>query len=153
MNPRLSLAAIAAWLAVSAAVADVVVMKNGEQITGKVTRFEHGERSLANSHFVVEVDGKEREIPLFKIDTVTFDTATQAKPERGAGTNVAGRSSPEADGPPAKSPPRGEKDSENGGYWLSSTGKRHNSSCRYYKSSKGHACGPKDGVACKSCGG
>lgn len=39
-----------------------------------------------------------------------------------------------------------------GGYKLSTTGKRHNSRCRYY-SSAGRACGPTEGVACKVCGG
>ncbi len=34
---------------------------------------------------------------------------------------------------------------------ISSTGKRHNSSCRYFGSGK--PCGSKDGVACKICGG
>lgn len=34
---------------------------------------------------------------------------------------------------------------------ISSTGKRHNSGCRYYGS--GRSCGPGDGVACKICGG
>lgn len=34
---------------------------------------------------------------------------------------------------------------------ISSTGKRHNSGCRYY--GKGSACGPAAGVACKICGG
>ena len=36
-------------------------------------------------------------------------------------------------------------------YSLSSTGKRHNSNCRYFGSGK--PCGPNDGVACKVCGG
>lgn len=36
-------------------------------------------------------------------------------------------------------------------YSLSTTGKRHNSGCRYYGSSK--SCGPTDGVPCKICGG
>lgn len=36
-------------------------------------------------------------------------------------------------------------------YSLSSSGKRHNSSCRYFGS--GSACAPTDGVACKICGG
>jgi len=40
------------------------------------------------------------------------------------------------------------------GYWrTSSSGKRHNSSCRYYGTSKGGTCGPNDGIACKICGG
>ena len=36
-------------------------------------------------------------------------------------------------------------------YTISSTGKRHNSRCRYYK--VGTQCGPNQGVACKICGG
>ncbi len=36
-------------------------------------------------------------------------------------------------------------------YVISSTGKRHNSSCRYFSS--GRACGPNDGIPCKICGG
>jgi hypothetical protein len=36
-------------------------------------------------------------------------------------------------------------------YTISSTGKRHNSRCRYYGS--GRPCGPTDGIACKVCGG
>jgi hypothetical protein len=46
----------------------------------------------------------------------------------------------------------GEKDTA--GYWLTtSSSKRHNSKCRYYKTSKGRPCGPNDGTACKVCGG
>lgn len=38
-------------------------------------------------------------------------------------------------------------------YWISSTGKRHNSSCRYFKNCKGRL-GDKDtGIACRICGG
>ncbi len=40
------------------------------------------------------------------------------------------------------------------GFWLtSSSKKRHNSSCRYYKNSTGSECGQNDGIPCKSCGG
>jgi FtsZ-binding cell division protein ZapB len=39
-------------------------------------------------------------------------------------------------------------------YWITtSSGVRHNSSCRYYQNSKGRACGPNEGRACKICGG
>ena len=147
MISRRSLAAIAAWLAVSAAAADVIVMKTGEQITGKVTRFERGKTSLANSHFLVNVDGEEQEIPLFKIDTVTFDGVAAAPPA------ASPRPLPAAGLPPAKSAPGREADSNGGAYCLSSSGKRHNSSWRYYGSSKCRSCGPRDGVACKICGG
>lgn len=41
-----------------------------------------------------------------------------------------------------------------GSHWMtSSSGKRHNSGCRYFRTSKGRPCGPSDGVACKICGG
>ena len=39
-----------------------------------------------------------------------------------------------------------------GAYRLTSTGKRHNSRCRYF-SSAGRACSATEGVACKICGG
>lgn len=39
------------------------------------------------------------------------------------------------------------------GYWLSSTGKRHNKSCRYYGTGRGRPCAPNEGVPCKLCGG
>lgn len=39
------------------------------------------------------------------------------------------------------------------GYWISSTGKRHNSGCRYYQTSKGRPGNSDEGVPCKICGG
>ena len=45
-------------------------------------------------------------------------------------------------------------DVKTAGFWLtSSSKKRHNSSCRYYKTSNGSVCGAKDGIPCKVCGG
>jgi hypothetical protein len=38
-----------------------------------------------------------------------------------------------------------------GSFTMSSTGKRHNSGCRYFGS--GRTCGSTDGIACKICGG
>jgi len=38
-------------------------------------------------------------------------------------------------------------------FWISSTGKRHNSHCRYYGTSKGSAGTATQGTACKVCGG
>jgi hypothetical protein len=38
-------------------------------------------------------------------------------------------------------------------YWMSSTGKRHNSNCRYFGVGNGHPCSAQEGVACKICGG
>jgi hypothetical protein len=34
-----------------------------------------------------------------------------------------------------------------------SSGKRHNSSCRYYGTTKGRPCGKDEGIPCKVCGG
>ncbi|MFC1596577.1 thermonuclease family protein [Planctomycetota bacterium] len=48
----------------------------------------------------------------------------------------------------------GVADEPSGDFWLtSSSGVRHNSSCRYYKKSNGSPCGPDAGTACKVCGG
>ena len=38
-------------------------------------------------------------------------------------------------------------------YWITKGGKRHNSTCKYYKKTKGRPCGPSEGVPCKLCGG
>lgn len=39
-------------------------------------------------------------------------------------------------------------------HWLtSSSGKRHNRSCRYFQVSKGRPCAANEGTACKVCGG
>ena len=39
-------------------------------------------------------------------------------------------------------------------YWFSTTsGKRHNSRCRYFSTTEGRRCGPEEGKACKLCGG
>jgi hypothetical protein len=52
------------------------------------------------------------------------------------------------------SPNDSTKESGDSGHWLTaSSNKRHNSGCKYYKSSKGRPCGPNDGTPCKICGG
>lgn len=43
------------------------------------------------------------------------------------------------------------KPTAGGSFTMSSTGKRHNSGCRYFGT--GRTCGPTDGIACKICGG
>jgi hypothetical protein len=48
-------------------------------------------------------------------------------------------------------PTQGADSSSGLSYSRSSTGKRHNSRCRYY--TPGSPCGPSDGVPCKICGG
>jgi hypothetical protein len=48
-------------------------------------------------------------------------------------------------------PTQGAEPASGLSYSRSSTGKRHNSRCRYY--TPGNPCGPSDGVPCKICGG
>ena len=39
-------------------------------------------------------------------------------------------------------------------HWMTiSSSKRHNKNCRYFKNSSARLCGPRDGIACKICGG
>ena len=53
-----------------------------------------------------------------------------------------------------KESPQNQKQTQpENGFWISKTGKRHNSSCRYYMKSKGHMGAKNEGVACKICGG
>jgi len=76
--------------------------------------------------------------------------AENAKLRRAQTTGQSGAAGP----PPVSrpSPTASEPTKESGlSYSRSSTGKRHNSRCRYYSS--GGSCGPSDGVACKICGG
>ena len=44
-------------------------------------------------------------------------------------------------------------DMENDEHWLSGSGRRHNSSCRYFKTGNGRLCTEKEGTPCKVCGG
>ena len=64
---------------------------------------------------------------------------------------ASGQPTPLSQGAETTAPADTPKES---GYWMTnSSHKRHNQNCRYYKNSKGHVCGPNDGVACKICGG
>jgi len=59
--------------------------------------------------------------------------------------------SPKSSGESFRAP---QQDNTDTGYWCTkSSNKRHNPSCRYYKTSNGRPCGPNDGIACKLCGG
>lgn len=58
-----------------------------------------------------------------------------------------GASSLTPSSPPPSSPPAVAR----GSFTISSTGKRHNSGCRYFGT--GRSCGSTEGIACKICGG
>ena len=69
----------------------------------------------------------------------------------GSAKTSQGSAEPKAATPTASTSSATANSSE---FWLtSSSKKRHNSSCRYYKTSNGSACGPSDGTPCKICGG
>ena len=125
----------AVLLAVVAAFgADTITTTNGEKILGEVVGFERNPSDMKKSWFVIKADGKRKYIVLDEIEGVDFG---------GAGGTVESN-------PPNQVKAEAPTD---GAWWLSSSGKRHNSGCRYFKTSKGRACGAGDGVACKVCGG
>ena len=68
--------------------------------------------------------------------------------ERAAG-EVRGEKGAAVDEEAAKVKP----DNENDEHWLSGSGKRHNSSCRYFKTGNGRICTESEGVPCRVCGG
>jgi len=59
-----------------------------------------------------------------------------------------------AESKPAQKPEQKQEQTVEKKYWMTnSSSKRHNSGCRYFENSKGHYCGPNDGIPCKICGG
>ena len=53
----------------------------------------------------------------------------------------------------AVSPASGHASPVQGMFWLTESGKRHNSACRFYKKPKGKPCGSNEGTPCGTCGG
>ena len=46
-----------------------------------------------------------------------------------------------------------QEQSQSGGFWISNTGKRHNSGCRWFRTSAGRDGSANEGSPCKVCGG
>lgn len=77
--------------------------------------------------------------------------ALLAQPAR---TGSAATASAEPSGRSEGTTLAGQEAEQSTGYWLtSSSNKRHNRNCRYFKNSNGRPCGATDGIACKICGG
>lgn len=135
------------------AAADSITLKSGEVLVGKVQSFEANHTASHSSRFVIEVDDETRIIPLHKIDSITFDGGDPggqrvAPPPTPASARIGRSPQAAAAVTPSASP------EASGEHWLTtSSHKRHNSSCRYYKTGKGRPCGPTEGTACKVCGG
>jgi hypothetical protein len=141
----------AAVVAIAPAIGDTITMKSGDTIRGTVRQFRHNHHSTASSAFVIEIDGEDQAIPLHKIETITFEPRAQ----QAAATSGMG-SSPQTSArtPRASAGAASESESDGGAYWLTtSSRKRHNEKCRYYKTTNGRSCGPNDGIPCKVCGG
>ena len=81
--------------------------------------------------------------------------ASHAETSTGNATGQSGIPSQRADGPATINPPAAASNNQQEtGYWMTtSSHKRHNSKCRYYKTSNGRSCGPDEGIPCKICGG
>lgn len=133
------------------AVADTIKLKSGKTIVGAVHDFETGKTPDAAA-FVVLVDGEHRTIPAAEVETIRFShgvgthrTPVESSVSGGARTPTARKSGvAEAD----------ETPSGGGSHWLTtSSRKRHNERCRYYKTGNGRPCGPDEGIPCKICGG
>jgi regulator of replication initiation timing len=78
----------------------------------------------------------------------TSQNSVNSQPQTSSTTNLSGGEKPAAT---SRQP---IPDNATQGYWMTnSSGKRHNSSCRYFHTSNGHPCGPNDGIPCKICGG
>jgi hypothetical protein len=148
-----SLASVAVMVAAATAIGDTITMKSGETLRGTVRQFRHNHHATASSAFVVDVDGEEQSIPLHKIETITFERPAQPTAQAGVAGAIAPRKSQPRQ-PVAMPSETTESESDSGAYWLTtSSRKRHNEKCRYYKTSKGRSCGPNEGVPCGVCGG
>lgn len=77
--------------------------------------------------------------------------AENASLRKQLGAAIATEGIPAAEKKPAEIQPA--KILPEGTRWVTSTGKRHNSKCRYYGKGEGHTAKPGEGVACKVCGG
>ena len=83
-------------------------------------------------------------LPIMKHSLVVVLVVTLAALTAGAGFSVQNTPLPR---------PVLEVAAENTHWITTKSGVRHNKTCRWHKTSKGRACGPSEGWACKKCGG
>jgi Ssp1 endopeptidase immunity protein Rap1a len=104
------------------------------------------EPATARSAQTADPDGMVREVtpPPGLIGTDWSENDSSANAGKRAGGKAAGQRKTTAE----------SNDQQSLTYWLtSSSNKRHNSSCRWYRASHGRPCGADEGIPCKICGG
>jgi len=149
--------AVAATLALVAAVAVAaqvtLELKSGSTIKGELLNWD-GEQATIKTEFGEFTLAKSQLSERAMVESLRRDNAALRDQLAGAVTRPAAPpvvpsipSGAAGFAAPVSVAPAG------GGYWISSTGKRHNANCRYYQTSKGRPGSPGEGVACKVCGG
>lgn len=148
-----------------------LALVGGDSITGTVSGVKDGEVSVITDYGVIRVPVTKLTDDSRKMLGISADanvaqlekriTELEALVERLRAENAQLRSQP-APAPSAILPLTGgggtskvtpSQPAQAGGYWISSTGKRHNARCRFFGTSKGRSGSATDGVACKVCGG
>lgn len=147
----------------------------GDTITGKVSGVQDGQVSVVTDYGAIRVpiaklteaskktlgiQGETNVAQLQKkvsdlevlVEKLRTENAQLRRQMTAAPTGGATGIQPLTGGTSVKPSPGGTAP-KNGGYWISSTGKRHNANCRYYATSKGRGGSATEGVACKICGG
>jgi hypothetical protein len=144
----------------------------GDSITGVVGGVKDGELSLITDYGVIRVPVTKLTEDSRKKLRISADANVaqlekrvaelEALVERLRAENAQLRRQPRPTPPPNQVQPltgdettkvAPSQPAQAGGYWISSTGKRHNSRCRFYATSKGRSGSATEGVACKFCGG
>jgi hypothetical protein len=178
MKPTHSLFAAIVWLAVAAfgfgqeaaTTKATIKLVSGEVMTGTPGAVRDGSLSLTTEYGPIRIPvdklspetktklgiGKEVDAEGLRTrireleDLVARLREENANLRRGAAPAIQPAVSGAAAGASATSTPPSATDG--GGYRISSSGKRHNSRCRYFNSA-GRAGSANEGVACKICGG
>lgn len=146
-----------------------IKLTSGETMTGKVGGIKEGSVSLVTDYGVVRIPVEkiseesrkklnvqpESEDSKLKARVTELEALVATLREENAILRKKGATG--TPGTPAAKPETAKTSTADAGvtavtYQLSSSGKRHNSRCRYFKSS-GEPCGPHDGEPCKVCGG
>ena len=147
-----------------------IKLTSGETMTGKVGGIKDESVSLMTDYGVVRIPvdkiseesrqklniQPESDVSKLKSRVTELEALVATLREENANLRKKGASgTPATPGTQATPKPEAAKTSTGDAaftFKLSSSGKRHNSRCRYFKSA-GDTCGPNDGEPCKVCGG